>query len=320
MQEFGNSPTNDNFPKHQPAFELLKTPRSKDGLAFVRSGLGEEVTPGLFILNKELALIVAALRIVPDLDFLASEARLARAANSGALVTSKDVAQEVSALLERVKAKVDTEKGIFLPGPTSLVRTNLLNLALRELPQFRKVAQHIEGAVNYVTQNCGAFVTEGAQWEKSHLLFGMLVNYARVRPLDGMRLFDTYDKVRETLEGSPEAVAFLQKLGILPSLPQSVGALHFWSALFTGSKCANNPELLSWIRAKMPWPESYEAIHNDGVFIGLFIAQICITHDRPDVALSIAKTLDPVNTICGALASAVEMMSKASLARVARSN
>jgi hypothetical protein len=320
MTEFGASQSNNKFPNNAASLQDLTTQHSKDAVAFVRSGLGEEVVPGFFILNKDLALAVAALRIHPDAEFLAKEAQLAHIATSEGQVSANAVVQESAALLERLDAKIDTKRGIFYVGTQPTVRTNLFELALPELPQFKKAAEHINGAINYITRTRSVYVIEGAQWAKADLLLLLLTQYSLSNPREGFALVSMYETFRSTLEAAPDVLEPLQQQGILPTFTTKTNAFTFWGELFSTSKCANNPGLISWIRSTMAWPEMFEKIDIDGVFIGVFLAHACFAGGKPDLAATILERFQPVLETCTAAAKVVDLMSKASLARVARSN
>ena len=319
MEQFDNSPINKGDSRNEPVFQGLKMPQSKDAIAFMRSGLGEEVLPGFFILNKDIALAVTALRIVPDEEFLAREAEMAQTANIEGRIYVKDVVKEASALFDRLEQKINTSRGIFLVGTQPMMQTNLLTLALPELPQFKKSAEHIVGAVNHITRGETFFVTEGAQWNKKDLILMLLAHRATRQLKDGFALVTSYDTVKSTLEATPGLLNRLQEEGIVPPMTPTTTAFRFWAEAFSTSKCADNQPLHSWIRSCMDWQPEMEKITNDGVFIGALIAQtLAANHDSK---LSAAlESFIPVNALGAVLAHIADTMSQASVARVARSN
>ena len=319
MEHFDNSPTNNQPLRAATFFHGLKFPESKDAIAFTRSGLGEEVLPGFFILNKDLALAVAALRIIPDEEFLTKEARMAQKSQNGEGLRVNEVVEEASALLARLEQKINTSRGIFLSGMQPVVRTNLLTLVLPELPQFQKAAAYINGAVNYVTRNDAVIVTEGAQWNKAELTALLFAQHAAANIRDGVAILDTYDVVRSALEAAPDILNRLQEDGIVPQFTQKTNAFNFWAEAFAGSKCANNQSLHAWLGSRIDWPEELKKIKNDGVLISALITQSNAARNDEHLNARLRGLL-PVNALGSAAAQIAEIMSQASLARLARSN
>lgn len=318
MTHFGNSPSN--TPKDQRGFAHLSTPPSTDAIAFMRSGLGEEVAPGFFILNKHLALTVTAMRIQADTQFLVKEAELAETAVREGGIPIRAVVKEVSDLLDRLEARIDTKRGVFLAGEKPTVGTNLIELALCEMPQFRNASEYIRGALNYVTRGSSVFVIEGAQWSKSDLLLLLLTHHSLKRPKEGDILSNMYEKIRETLEASPELLTRLQEAGICPPFTSKTNAFTFWSNVLSSSQCAHSPQVTSWLRLTAAWPEELDRISNDGVFIATLIPYLYHITGRREIAKAIISELDTVFGICVVAAQVVDDMYKVSHARVARSN
>ena len=238
-------------------------PSASGAAAFVRSGIGEELQPGFFILRKDAALVVSALAVYGDLIFAKTEIEI----ESKGSAPREVVVQAVSDLLGRLAQRGVTERGFHRVGKCPATLTDMLETVLPDLPQFSKSAAFIKDAMRYVAQWHSVFVSEGARFTKADLSFRLLEVHCIDGPTDDMNLTRTFEYVRATPERAPDILARLQEEGIVPNLSGNIDPLRFWSEVFSHDRSVNNAPLATFIQSNMSWPDIVKGVTNDGIFL-----------------------------------------------------
>lgn len=329
MTDSSRVPNNKQSSSNPGELTDLSVAQSRRAVAFARSGLGEEVLPGFFILQRDLALAVTALQIRADPTFLAKEVELAQDAYITGAVAKGPLLEAATDLLARMADKVDIQRGVFLVGGRPTVATNLLKLALPELPQFARTTAQIQEIVDYVAQPNNVFVTEGAQFEKKHLFYLILWRRCLGSSMETANLALMYGDAKDLLEKSPEILGRLQRDGIVPEFCENEDILTFWSKVFSSSNCRNNRDLMDWACSKVNWPEKMKNVSNDGLFLVVLLSRLSFEQhaQRPDATMvdkirhvELGKKIEQMIMTCFPIAEIVDEVAKASRARVARAN
>jgi hypothetical protein len=319
MTDFSNSPQRGPGFRNDGELNHLNAPRAQGAIAFSRCGLGEEVLPGYFILHRDLALAVSALRIHADPEFLRTEAELVDQTKRLGQIPMAQVMQAASSLLDRLADRIDTKRGTFLVGNDQTVSSNILSLALPHLPQFRDHAEHITEAIAYVARAGNIFVIEGAQFAKEDLSFTIFYPCFRNSPSFGMQLIAMHSKVNKILRDHPDMRAFLLKEGILPDEARYDNPIKFWSKAYTTSHCRNNRALLDFVRTHTNLPDEITTLPWDGIFLASLVGLSDIIRGI-NVSPAAEEEIKKVNSLCGGIAKIVYRVHEASLERVRRSN
>jgi len=319
MHNSNNPTSNPTGNTGDPLSQLVVKP-DPGAAALTRSGIGEEVSPGVFVLEKRALLAALALKVFRDQQFIDDEALLLELKNNDAALSLPDLQLATKGLLSRIESGIELARSIAIIPTHVETQSNLLELTLPTLDVFSSYGKDFPLALQYVTQPHNILVPESTQWSRQVLFTCALQRSCSLNQETDAAFKQMADHFRLILKDGGDILKHFESMRLVPLNIETMTVAQFWGALFCHKNNCDNPDLLNYVRKFVAWPMEWDSVDNDATFLALFIGKVLSESGQVGGATTFLNKFSDLQVVAGSIAKMVFETANTAERRIARWN